>query len=43
MITDYNLDFLLLFNPLFVGFLSVTSVLKNLKKSVSNFVIVDAG
>ena len=42
-ITDYNLGFLLLFNPLFIGFLGVISILKNAEKSVSNLLIIDAG
>ena len=42
-VTDYNLGFLLLFNPLFIGFFGVISILKNVEKSVSNLLIIDAG
>ena len=42
-VTDYNLGFLLLFNPLFIGFFGVISILKNVEKSVNNFLIIDAG
>ena len=44
-VTDDNLDLLLPFNPFFffVGFFDVTSILKNVEKSVNNFLITDAG
>ena len=42
-VTDYNLGFLLLFNPLFIGFFGVMSILKNVEKSVNNLLIIDAG
>ena len=42
-VTDYNLGFLLLFNPLFIGFFGVISILKNVEKSVSNLLNIDAG
>ena len=42
-VTDYNLDFLLLFNPLFIGFFGVISILKNVEKSVNNLLIINAG
>ena len=42
-ITDYNLGFLLLFNPLFIGFFGVISILKNVEKSVNNLLVIDAG
>ena len=42
-VTDYNLYFLLLFNPLFIGFFGVILILKNVEKSVSNLLIIDAG
>ena len=35
-VTDYNLCFLLLFNPLFIGFFGV-------EKNVNNVLIIDAG
>ena len=38
-VTDYNLGFLLLFNPIFIGFFGVISTLKNVAKSVSNLII----
>ena len=42
-VTDYNLGFLLLFNPIFIGFFGVISVLKNVEKGVSNLLIIDTG
>ena len=42
-VTDYNLRFLLLFNPLFIGFFGVILLLKNVEKSVNNLLIIDAG
>ena len=41
-VTDYNLGILLLFNPLHIGFLGVISILKNVEKSVSNLLVIDA-
>ena len=38
-----NLDFLLIFNPFFIGFFGVISLLKNVEKSVNNLLITDAG
>ena len=32
-VTNYNLDFLSLFNPLFIGFFGVISILQNVEKS----------
>ena len=43
LVTDYIRGFLLLFNPLFIGFFGAISILKNVKKSVSNLLIIDAG
>ena len=40
---DYNLGFSLLVNPLFIGFFGLTSILKNVEKSVNNLLIIDAG
>ena len=34
-VTDYNLGFLLLFKPLFIGFFGVISILKNVEKDFS--------
>ena len=42
-VTDDNIDLLLLFNPFFIGFFCVTSILKNVEKSVNNFLIISAG
>ena len=42
-VTDDNLDLLLLLNPFFSGFFGVISILKNVEKSVNNFLIIDAG
>ena len=42
-VADYNLGFLLLFNPLFIGFFGVISRLKNVEKNVNNLFIIDAG
>ena len=42
-VTGYNLGFLLLFNPLFIGFFGVILILKNIEKSVNNLLITDAG
>ena len=42
-VADYNLGFLLLFNPLFIGFFGVISRLKNVEKNVHNLFIIDAG
>ena len=42
-VTDYNLGFLLLFNSLFIGVFGVLWILKNVEKSVSNLLIIDAG
>ena len=42
-VTDDNIDLLLLFNPFFIGFFCVTSTLKNVEKSVNNFLIINAG
>ena len=42
-VTDDNIDLLLLFNPFFIGFFCVTSILKNVEKSVNNFLIINAG
>ena len=42
-VTDDNLDLLLLFNSLFIGFFGVISILKNVEKSVNNFLIIDVG
>ena len=39
----YNLRFSLLFNPIFIGFFGVISILKNVDKSVSNLLVIDAG
>ena len=39
----YNLGFLLLFNPLFTGFFSVLSILKNVVESVNNLLITEFG
>ena len=41
-IKNYNISFLLLFNPLFSGFFDVKSLLQNVKRSVNNR-IIDAG
>ena len=41
-VTDYNLGILLLFNPLYIGFFGVISILKNVEKSVSNLLVIDA-
>ena len=41
-VTDYNLSFLLLFNPLFRGVFAVILILKNVEKSVSNLLTIDA-
>ena len=42
-VTDYNLGFLLLFNPLYIGFFGVILILKNVEKRVNNLVIIDVG
>ena len=42
-VADYNLGFLLLFKPLYIGFFGVISILKNVEKSVNNLPIIDAG
>ena len=42
-VTDYNLGFLLLFYPSFIGFFDVLSILKNVEKTVNNLLIIDAG
>ena len=42
-VTDDNLDLLLLFDPFFICFFGVTPILKNVEKSVNNFLIIDAG
>ena len=42
-VADYNLGFLLLFKPLYIGFFGVMSILKNAEKSVNNLLIIDAG
>ena len=42
-VTDYNQGFSLLFNPLFIGFFGVISILRNIEKSVNNLLIIDAG
>ena len=41
-IKNYNISFLLLFNPLFSGFFDLKSPLQNVKRSVNNR-IIDAG
>ena len=41
-VKNYNISFLLLFNPLFSGFFDVKSPLQNVKRSVNNR-IIDAG
>ena len=40
---DYNLGFLLLFNPLFICFFGAISILKNVEKSVNDLLIIGAG
>ena len=42
-VADYDLRLLLLFNPLFIGFFGVISILKKVEKSVNNLLIIDAG
>ena len=42
-VTDDNLDLLLLLNLFFSGFFGVISILKNVEKSVNNFLIIGAG
>ena len=42
-VIDYNLGFSLLVNPLFIGFFGLTSIRKNVEKSVNNLLIIDAG
>ena len=42
-VTDYDLGFYYYFNPLFVFFFGVISILKNVEKSVNNLLIIDAG
>ena len=42
-VANYDLGFSLLFNTLFVGLFSVKSILKNVEKSVNNFLFIDAG
>ena len=42
-VTDYIRGFLLLFNPLLIAFFGAIWILKNVKKSVSNLLIIDAG
>ena len=42
-VTDYIRGFLLLFNPLLIAFFGAILILKNVKKSVSNLLIIDAG
>ena len=42
-VIDYNVGFLLLFNPLFIVFFGVISILENVEKSVNNLLIVDSG
>ena len=41
-VTNYNLDFLSLFNPLFIGFFGVISILQNVEKSWNNLLVTDA-
>ena len=41
-VTDDNLDLLLLFNPFFIAFFGAIRILKNVEKSVNNFLIIDA-
>ena len=43
IVLQYDLGFLLLFNPLFIGFFGVILILKNVEKSVNNLFIIDAG
>ena len=40
---DYNLGFLLLFNPLFICFFGAISIHKNVEKSVNDLLIIGAG
>ena len=40
---DYNLGFLLLFNPLFICFFGPISILQNVEKSVNDLLNIDAG
>ena len=42
-VTDDNLYLLLLFNPFFIGFFGAILILKNVEKSVNNFLLIDAG
>ena len=40
---DYNLGFVLLFNPLFICFFGTISIFKNVEKSVNDLLITGAG
>ena len=42
-VADFNLGFLLLFNPLFIGFFDVISILQIALRNVNNLLITDAG